>query len=434
MPRLFRVFGSDVAWLGVSKCLEDKWRRNDVRTFIEEWTGYSRYELLENELENGSLSYGLKYEILCSAACSVEDMVEGILHGIDPDFDPVSIRKRPDGATGKIRDVAYLCIRHQLLGHVVKIGLEPLLKARILPTQHASIPKRGQAALTRQIRRILNRRLGVTVYAKTDCTSAYKSTTYDACIKIIRKEIPRAKWILACMAVLKRHAPDGHLIIGGYLDAWLFNLVISYAMRYALSLEKTRREKRIPMIIRIVGFMDDLWLAGRSETALMQSIKQIKAWLWGTFHIALRTTTDVIRLYPIMDEKRRKREGTAAKRSVPMVDMGGFKIAHSFVTIRRRNVPRIIRTFDRALAEYKRTGTIKRQRACQIIARNGMVKNTDSLGFCGKHHVFEVLRIAKKVQAYWAREARRKRKERIAYVVEKYRERCAALYGSAAPA
>lgn len=63
-----------------------------------------------------------------------------------------------------------------------------------------------------------------------------------------------------------------------------------------------------------------------------------------------------------------------------------------------------------------------------------MVKNSDSFGFCQKHHVFEVLRIAKRVQAYWAREERRKRKERIAYVVEKYRKRCTALYGSAAPA
>lgn len=431
MPRLFRDFSKDIAWLAVSKCLEGKWRRNDVRTYIEEWAGYSRYELLENESENGALSYGLKYDILCSLALSTVDMVEGIQNGIDPDFDPVSTRRRADGASGKIRDIAYLCIRHQVLGHVVQIGLEPLLLARIGPNQHASIPGHGQTALTRQVRRMLNRKLGIKVYAKTDCTSAYQSTSYEAAIQIIRQEIPRAKWIIRCMTVLKSYALGGHLIIGGYLDAWLFNLVMSYAMRYVQSLGKWRRDKVHPLVIRTVSFMDDLLLLGRNESAMMQAIKQLKAWLWGTFHLKMRMTTGIVRLYPVEDEKRHGKRDKPSRRGVPIIDMGGYRIAHSFIAIRRRNMKRIIRTFDRAWAEYKQTGTIKRQRACQIIARFGMLKNSDSLRFCEKHHVFELMRIAKRVQAYWAREERRKRRERIAHVVDKYRKQCQTLCGIA---
>lgn len=38
----------------------------------------------------------------------VEDLVD---HGIEPDdMEPVTIRQRPDGMTGKIRDIALLCI------------------------------------------------------------------------------------------------------------------------------------------------------------------------------------------------------------------------------------------------------------------------------------------------------------------------------------
>jgi hypothetical protein len=149
MPKLWRNFDHEVAWLAAEKCLRDKWRRGDVRTFLEEWTGHSRYELVLDEHRNGRLRFGIKYEILDEVAMVVEDMVNGILEGIDPELDPVTVRPRKDGGTGKVRDIATLCYRHQLLGHTVKIGIEKLLQARLLPTQHASIPKKGQTGLAR---------------------------------------------------------------------------------------------------------------------------------------------------------------------------------------------------------------------------------------------------------------------------------------------
>ena len=252
MPRLWREFDHDVAYLAAEKCLQDKWRRGDVRTFIEEWTGHSRYELLKNEVKNNGLRFGVKYEILEEVALVVEDMVDGILRGEDPELDPVTVKPRKDGGTGKIRDIATLCYRHQLLGHAVKIGIEKLLQARILPTQHASIPKRGQTGLARQIKRMLNRKIGIRVFQKMDGTHAYASIRYSTVRKLIEKEIPRAKWIHGAMRVLEDAAPGGHLIIGGYLDAWLFNYVMSYALRYVVSLSKSRRGNKYPLVIRAV--------------------------------------------------------------------------------------------------------------------------------------------------------------------------------------
>ena len=248
MPRLWREFDHDVAYLAAEKCLQDKWRRGDVRTFIEEWTGHSRYELLKNEVENNGLRFGVKYEILEEVALVVEDMVDGIRQGEDPELDPVTVKPRKDGGTGKIRDIATLCYRHQLLGHAVKIGIEKLLQARILPTQHASIPKRGQTGLARQIKRMLNRKIGIRYFQKLDGTHAYASIQYSTVIRLMAEEIPRAGWILSVMRVLAAAAPGGHLIIGGYLDAWLFNYVMSYALRYVLSLSKSRRGNKYPLV------------------------------------------------------------------------------------------------------------------------------------------------------------------------------------------
>lgn len=420
MARLWRDFDHDVAYLAAEKCLSDKWRRNDTRTFIEEWTGYSRYELMKNEIDHGSLRFGIKWEILNEVADIVEDMVTGILHGEDPELDPVSTQSRKDGNTGKVRDIASLCYRHQLLGHVVKVGIEKLLHARLLPTQHASIPKRGQTGFARQIRRMLNRKLGIKIAQKLDGVHAYASIQYSVVTDLMRKEIPRAKWILMSMDALGRYAPGGHLIIGGYLDAWLFNFVMSYALRYVLSLSKSRRENKYPLVIRVGTFMDDVLLMGRSETGLKTAIRKLMRWLDDQYGMKSRTTTGIIRLGDIQEEKARKHM-KGARRGVQAIDVGGYRISRTHTTIRKRNAPKIIRCLERCWREYKQTGTLKRQRACQLISRNGMIQNANSRGMIEKYHVVELMRVARKVQAYWSRETERRRKEKVRNVLAKHR-------------
>lgn len=429
MPRLWQEFNHDTAYLAAEKCLRDKWRRGDTRAFIEEWTGHSRYELLRDEQEHGALRFAVKWDILQEVACVVEDMVDAILHGRDPEMDPVTVKPRKDGGTGKIRDIAVLCYRHQLLGHTVKVGIDKLLKARILPTQHASIPEKGQTGLARQIKRMLNRKLGIRCFQKMDGEHAYASIQYSKVGEIIRKEIPRAGWIHACMKALGNIAPGGHLIIGGYIDAWLFNYVMSYALRYVLSLTKSRRGNQYPLVVRAVTFMDDAVLMARSESGLKQAVKKLSEWLADQYGMGSRTTTGILRVGTVEEEKERKAH-TGARRGVTAIDAGGYRISRTHITIRKRNVPRIIRCFRRAWDEYQRTGTIKRQRACQIISRNGMIRCSDSRGLEIKYHTYEVMRVARRVQAYWSREDARRRKEKIRHVIERHEKQCAALCGA----
>ena len=428
MPRLWREFDHDVAYMAAEKCFRDKWRRNDVRTFIEEWTGHSRFELLGSEDQHGTLQFSVKWGILDEVACVIEDMVAAIQRGEDPELDPVSVHPRRDGGTGKIRDIATLCYRHQLLGHTVKAGIEKLLKARLLPTQHASIPEKGQTGLARQIKRMLNRKLGIKYFQKMDGVHAYASIQYSVVGNLIRKEIPRARWIHACMNALGDAAPGGYLIIGGYIDAWLFNYVMSYALRYVLGLKKSRRGNEYPLIIRAATFMDDVVLMARSESGLKQAVKKLAEWLADQYGMLSRTTTGIMRVMTVEEERERKRH-RGARRGVTAIDAGGYRISRTHITIRKRNMPRIIRCFRRAWEEIQRTGTIKRQRACQIISRNGMIRNADCRNFENEYHVKEIMRVARRVQAYWSREAARRRKERIQYAYQRHEKQCAALCG-----
>ena len=429
MPRLWREFDHDLAYLAAEKCLRDKWRRGDTRSFLEEWTGYSRYELLKAEAEEKRVPFRLKWEILNEVAYVVEDMVEGIRRGEDPDLDPVTVRPRRDGGTGKIRNIATLCYRHQLLGHTVKIGIERLLQARLTPTQHASIPKKGQTGLVRQVRRMLNRKLGIKYFQKIDGVHAYASVQYSKVCEILQKEIPRAKWIHVCMKALGKAAPEGHLIIGGYIDAWLFNFVMSYGLRYVLSLKKSRRGNEYPLIIRAVTFMDDVILMARSESGLRQAVRKLSEWMADQYGMQCRTTTAIMRLMSVEEENERKGQ-PGARRGVAAIDAGGYRISRTHVTIRKRNIQRITRCFDRAWKEYKETGTIRRQRACQIISRNGMIRNSNSRKLTEKYHVTELLRVARRVQGYWSRETARRRKERIISVLERYERHNSTLCGA----
>ena len=429
MKKKWRKMSHDLAWCAIDTCFKGKWHRNDVLTFIEEWAGIGREEIWQMEIDQGEIPYKVKYEIMEEIAMMAEDMIEGICRGEDPELLPAEIHPRPDGASGKIRNVAYLCLKHQILGHMVKIGLEPLLNARILPCQHASIPGRGQTGLSRQIRRTLHRAFGAKYFVKTDCTQAYASIQYDMVIKILESEIPEAEWIMKSMQILRDIAPGNHLIIGGYLDAWLFNLVMSYCLRYALSLYKRRRDKRIPLVLAASCYMDDVALLGRSRADLKTASRKMREWMAENCNVRQRNTTDILIIYPVSDEKRRKRKARPAARGCPMVDMGGYRICRSHTSIRRRNAKRAIRCFQRAWKEYRKTGTVKRQRAGQIIARYGMISNMDGYRFCEKYHVYETLRVAKRVQGYWARQARRKRRENLKDAARKYREFYQAGFG-----
>ena len=429
MPRLWQEFSHDLAYTAAEKCFRDKWRRGDVRTFVEEWTGHSRYELMRDEMEHKHLRFGIKWEILEEIADMVEDMVAGIQHGEDPELDPVTVAARKDAGTGKVRDIATLCYRHQLLGHTVKAGIGRLLAARILPTQHASIPGKGQTGLARQVKRMLNRKLGIKYFQKMDGVHAYASIQYEKAAELIRSEIPRARWIHACMKTLGKAAPGGHLIIGGYLDAWLFNYVMSYGLRYVLSLKKSRRGNEYPLVVRAVTFMDDIVLMARSESGLKQAVRKLGEWMADQYGMNSRTTTSVLRIGTVKEEKERKGQ-RGARRGVVAIDAGGFRISRTHITIRKRNMPKLMRCFGRAWEEYQRTGTIKRQRACQIISRNGQIRNANSRNFMDKYHVVELMRVARRVQGYWSREAARRRKERIYNAYQRHEEQRAAFCGA----
>ena len=100
----------------VKECFARKWRRNDVLTFIEKYAGILRADIKIDDLAG---NWTHKTEAIKAIGLALYGIIEDIVeYGIEPDdMEEVTIRQRPDGMTGKIRDIALLCIMHQLLGH-----------------------------------------------------------------------------------------------------------------------------------------------------------------------------------------------------------------------------------------------------------------------------------------------------------------------------
>ena len=409
MKQRYQEYSRELAWRAADSFLNGKWKRNDVLRYLEEFAGIPRRKIFESELTS---DVNVKLEAADNVACIIDDMVEDILNGREPDYiDPVTTSMRADGMTGKVRNIANLCIPHQLLGHLAALALEPLFHAKILPTQHASIPGHGQTKLKDQAARYLRSgALDISFVEKTDATQAYASTKYSAVVKILRKEIPRAVWIIKVVEYLGNLAPGGCLIIGGYLDAWLFNLVMSYGLRFALRQGQTRRDRFKPYVARIEAYMDDCGFMGRTRTGVRKAVSAFAKWMDATYGIRIRTTTGIIRILTVEEEKRRRAMERPSQRGCPYLDMGGYRVSRTHITMRPRVVKRVIRALTRAWREICETGTIQRQRVCSVISRYGSIKGSCSQKFKEEYHVDQIMRMAKAIASYWGRERSRKRR------------------------
>ena len=157
----------------VLEAFDKKWFRRDYLATVEKYGGVSRAELSRAARLN---DWNPRLEAVNSIALEMEQRVEDLVEGEtdDLDLEPVSVFYRIDGISMKRRELSNCHPMHQAFGHLAVIGLRPLLRAKLLPYQFASIPGKGQIALKRQVERWLRRKsLGIQHAVKLDVQGAY---------------------------------------------------------------------------------------------------------------------------------------------------------------------------------------------------------------------------------------------------------------------
>lgn len=401
MKQRYKKLTHELCVEAVMGCFDGKWRRSDVLEVVEKYAGIRR-EAIFAELETQGV--WLRLEAAEAIAYEMEERIDTMLAGgaDDLDLEPVIVKPRPDGMTGKIRDITQCSIMHQLFDHLLFLGLKPLLYARILPQQFASIPGRGQTGLARKAEKYLRSEgLGIAVIRKTDVEHAYGTTKYSEVIRKIREEIPRAVWIVRVLEAVEKVAPGGHLIIGGYIDAWLFNLVMSYALRYVSGLHRMRRDKTMYLITAKMAYMDDSALMGSRTASVRSAVNKMNRWLQRNFGLSLKKDIKEIHLMTTAAEHdmwRRK-----SKQRPPGLDMGGYVVHRTYTSIRRCIFVRIRRQYIRAERQVKKTGTIMLCRARKLIAYYGYFKRTNTRKVKEALQVEKLTAIARSVVSSHAR-------------------------------
>lgn len=173
MKNKYTELTHELCTMAVMRCFKKKWLRHDFMDVINKYAGISRKEFVDGSRGGSMLT---KLQVAEAIAFEMENRIDNLLKGDENalDLDEVIIEPRPDGMTGKMRDIATLCVFHQLFNHVAYLGLYKLLRARILPQQYASIPKKGQTGLAKYNSRLLRRsRYGIRHVVKTDIKAAY---------------------------------------------------------------------------------------------------------------------------------------------------------------------------------------------------------------------------------------------------------------------
>lgn len=310
---------------------------------------------------------------------------------------PVRSFRRVDGMSQKLRDLNQESAEQQICEYIAVEALKPLFRAKILPCQCGSIPGRGQTAGKRQLERILRKKFHCDKLdeIKGDVRHAYQSVTVECVMRLLRRDIGKNKPLLWFVEAVMSNYPDGRLMIGGYMPTWLFNYVMSYVLRYLLSLHKSRRGIRHNMVWACVCYADDFAVFGKRSN-LMRAIKDTTRWCRENMGMEIKAVWDISYIASFAAEKRNYAEWIAGSRKrTPGIDMVGFVVRRTYTIIRGRIFVRIRRQLLRAKRDLDQLGYVPWWRAYKIVAYYGWLTNTDSQKFRRKYEAKRIFKAAK---------------------------------------
>ncbi len=361
--------------IAVVDCFKNKRSRNDFQRLLCKTGTITKREIAEDRL-SGDLK-----RILEAETAVAKKLTQRIINR-DLQLKPIRQFQRIDGLTQKLRDICQESPEQQVFEYIGVNALKPLFRAKIMPIQYGSIPKKGGVAGKRKIERLLRKKFqGKVVAVKGDVTKAYPSVTVPIVMEMLRRDIGKNTVLLWFLEALMSNYPGNHLCIGGYLPAWLFNYVMSYVLRFLYEQAQIRRGKRNRLVYAIVCYADDFTIYG-DVSKLKKAMKKATIWAHDKFGLKIK---DIWQFYQVtsFDEEREnlKERRKGSKKRTPGVDMMGYVVRRKYTIIRGRVFRRIRRQVLRAWMDYKKKGYVHWWRACRIAAYKGWVKHSNSLKF-----------------------------------------------------
>lgn len=351
---------------------DGKYKRSDYRRLLLK-TGLITEKELDEEIE------AKRYVLRNKALGAIAEQIQSEIKSRNVRFREPKCFQRRDGLTGKLRDLCQESPKQQIYEHLCVECLMPLFKVKLLPQQFGSVPGKGQVKGAEAIARIIRSKLrGKASVVKTDIHKAYPSTEVETVMKMLERDVGKNKPLLWLLRVTMANYPGGVLVIGGYLSTWLFNYVMSYALREMLSSGRYRRGKWIRDVKYIVSYADDTACFG-ARSGLVRGTKKAEKQIKERFGLSLKSAWLIIDLPSFEEEKLNKAERrNGSKKRTPGVDMMGYVVRRSYTIMRKRIWRRVRRQYLRAAKELEGKGKITATRGHKVACYKGWPVHSDS--------------------------------------------------------
>lgn len=375
--------------IAVVDCFKNKRSRNDFQRLLCRTGTITKREIAEDRL-SGDLK-----RILEAETAVAKKLTQRIINR-ELQLKPIRQFQRVDGLTQKLRDICQESPEQQVFEYIGVNALKPLFRAKIMPIQYGSIPKKGGVAGKRKIERLLRKKFqGKVVAVKGDVTKAYPSVTVPIVMEMLRRDIGKNTVLLWFLEALMSNYPGNHLCIGGYLPAWLFNYVMSYVLRFLYEQAQIRRGKRNRLVYAIVCYADDFTIYG-DVSKLKKAMKKATTWAHDKFGLKIKNIWQFYQIASFEEERENhKARKNGSKKRTPGVDMMGYVVRRRYTIIRGRVFRRIRRQVLRAWMDYKAMGFVPWWRACRIAAYKGWVEHSNSMKFRMEYCFDELFKLCK---------------------------------------
>ena len=373
--------------VAVIDCFRNKRSRRDFQKLLISTGTITAREIAEDRLNNN-------FERTLKAESEVAKMLTQDIINRKLNLEPIRQFQRIDGLTQKLRDICQESPIQQVHEYICVHALKPLFRAKILPIQYGSIPKKGGVAGKRKIERLLRRKFkGKVEVLKGDIKKAYPSVMVEIVMEMLERDIGKNKPLLWYVGAIMANYPDGHLCIGGYLPAWLFNYVMSYILRFIYEQAQIRREKRQRLVYAVVCYADDFTIYGHI-TKLRKAMKKATKMAREKFGLNIKNIWQFFRPASFDEERKNaKSRMKGSKKRTEGIDMMGYVIRRRYTIIRSRVFVRIRRQIIRAWSDFNKFGYIPWWRACRIAAYSGWIKHSDSKSFSEKYNFEDLKRL-----------------------------------------
>ena len=359
-------------------CLADKYKRNDTLELLSDISGLRKCQIYNIHYRYGVKAIRPFVEILI-------DIIRSELISKSISFPPIWYREKIDPSSHKIRNIGIQHVKQQIYDYIAIEGLKPLFH-RIGVHQYASIKDRGCLKGSRMIQRWM-RNKSLKYFSKLDIRKCYPSIPQNQLIEFLEKHI-KNDMLMWLIKELVNSFVQG-LSIGSFLSQYLCNLYLSQIYHFIGHLHKVRKHKdgtksSIRLVYHRLFYMDDILMIGTSAKDMHKAVKEV---IKHCKSLGLK----------IKESWFVKQMPFAKKCDGSFIDMMGFRIYRTHITIRRRVFKRIRRISIRIWKRIKTHQKVLESHARKMISYWGLLKNSNSVKVIQKYHVKDIMKICKKV-------------------------------------